>query len=57
MAELSDGADLAEKAVHHAGALEDVSAHDLEDLVQSHQSVVGQVDHAHAASPSSRRIS
>ena len=50
VAKLSDGADLAEKAIHHARALDDVPAHDLEDLVASHQAVVGQVDHAHAAS-------
>ena len=51
MLELGDRADLAEKAIDHAGSLDDVPAHDLEDLIASHQSVVGQVDHAHATVP------
>ena len=49
VAELGDGADLAEEAVEHAAAFDDVAAHDLEDLVAAHEAVVGEVDHAHAA--------
>ncbi len=49
VAELGHGADLALEAVEDAGALDDVAADDLEDLVAAHHGVVGEVDDAHAA--------
>ncbi len=42
-------ADLGEEAVHHAGAVDEVAADDLEDFVPCHEAVAGEVDDAHAA--------
>ena len=47
--ELGRGADLAEEAVEHAAAVDEVAADDLEHLLAAHERVLGQVDDAHAA--------
>ena len=42
-------ADLAEEAVEHAAAVDQVAADDLEHFHPAHERVLGQVDDAHAA--------
>ena len=49
--QLRDGADLAQEAVEHAGALDDQLPDHLEHLVTPHKRVAHEVDHAHSAPP------
>ena len=57
MAEPGDGPDLAEEAVEHAGAFDDLPADDLEHLVAAHEAVVREVHHAHPAAAELRTTS
>ncbi len=49
MPEPGDGADLAEEAVEHAGAVDDVAADEFEDLITAHDLIVGEEDQSHRA--------
>ena len=47
--ELRRGADLTEKPLQHALAVQEVRTDDLENFLAAHEPVLGQVDDAHAA--------